>query len=85
MTTDEKALLILFRFKVAQLKLQARQARLEDRSRTTSRQVSKQTNSYLPMVADTLNSNAAAPFPPRLRLLDTSYRQREVSLPIEIS
>lgn len=84
MTTDEKAILILFKFKVAQLKIQARQARLENQSRVTSRHVQKQTNSYLPMVADTLGNNASAPFPPRLRLLDTSYRVREISLPIEI-
>lgn len=85
MTTEEQAVLILFRFKVAQLKLQARQAREGSQSRITGRQVSKRTNSYLPLVADTLGSNAEAPFPPRLRLLDTSYRVREVSLPIEIS
>lgn len=53
-------------------------------ARLTSRQVSHETNSYLPLVAALLENNSAAPFPLRLSLLDTSYRLQEVSLPIEL-
>lgn len=53
--------------------------------RLTSRQVSHETNSYLPLVAALLENNSEAPFPLRLSLLDTSYRLREISLPIDFT
>jgi hypothetical protein len=53
--------------------------------RLTSRQVRHETNSYLPVVAALLENNPESPFPLRLSLLDTSYRLREISLPIELT
>ena len=54
-------------------------------ARLTSRQVPHETNSYLPLVAALLDNNSAAPFPLRLSLLDTSYRRREIVIPVELS
>lgn len=54
-------------------------------ARLTRRQVPHATNSYLPLVAALLENNADAPFPLRLTLLDTTYRRREISLPIDLS
>lgn len=54
-------------------------------ARLTARHVTHATNSYLPPVQALLDNNADAPFPLRLSLLDTSYRRREITLPVELS